>query len=62
MKVTEPEQAQRFAVLYKATIDHAVKGAPDLMALAADPASPLQVAQRSSTRGQSQTPALPQQP
>jgi len=32
MKVTEPEQAQRFAVLYKATIDHAVKGAPDLMA------------------------------
>jgi hypothetical protein len=32
MKVTEPEQAQRFAVLYKATIDHAVAGAPDLMA------------------------------
>lgn len=32
MKVTEPEQAQRFAVLYKATIDHAVTGAPDLMA------------------------------
>jgi hypothetical protein len=32
MKVTEPEQAQRFSVLYKATIDHAVSGAPDLMA------------------------------
>lgn len=32
MKVTEPEQAQRFARLYKATIDHALKGAPDLMA------------------------------
>ncbi|MEP6971063.1 MAG: DUF1631 family protein [Betaproteobacteria bacterium] len=32
MKVTEPEQAQRFAVLYQATIDHAVSGAPDLMA------------------------------
>ena len=31
MKVTEPEEAQRFAVLYQATIDHAVKGAPDLM-------------------------------
>lgn len=32
MKVTEPDEAQRFAVLYQATIDHAVAGAPDLMA------------------------------
>ncbi len=32
MKVTEPDEARRFAVLYQATIDHAVKGAPDLMA------------------------------
>jgi len=32
MKVTEPDDAERFAVLYQATIDHAVKGAPDLMA------------------------------
>ena len=32
MRVTEPEEAQRFAVLYQATIDHAVGGAPDLMA------------------------------
>lgn len=32
MQVTEPEDAQRHAVLYQATIDHAVRGAPDLMA------------------------------
>ena len=32
MKVTEPEDAQRYAALYQATIDHAVGGAPDLMA------------------------------
>lgn len=32
MQVTEPEDAQRHAVLYRATIDHAVRGAPDLMA------------------------------
>ncbi len=32
MKVTEPDEAQRFAALYKATIDHAVDGAPELMA------------------------------
>ncbi len=32
MKVTEPDEAQRFAVLYQATIAHAIKGAPDLMA------------------------------
>ncbi len=32
MKVTEPDKAQRFALLYQATIDHAVAGAPDLMA------------------------------
>ncbi len=32
MKVTEPEDAQRYAVLYQATIAHAVGGAPELMA------------------------------
>jgi len=32
MQVTEPEDAQRYALLYQATIDHAVSGAPDLMA------------------------------
>ncbi len=32
MQVTEPEDAQRHAVLYRATIAHAVGGAPDLMA------------------------------
>ncbi len=32
MQVTEPEDAQRYAVLYQATIDHAISGAPDLMA------------------------------
>lgn len=32
MQVTEPEEAGRHAVLYQATIDHAVSGAPDLMA------------------------------
>lgn len=32
MQVTEPEDAQRHAVLYRATIDHAVRGASDLMA------------------------------
>lgn len=32
MKVTEPEVSQRYAALYQATIDHAVGGAPDLMA------------------------------
>ena len=32
MQVTEPKDAQRHAVLYQATIDHAVRGAPDLMA------------------------------
>lgn len=32
MKVTEPDEAQRFAALYKATVDHAVEGAPELMA------------------------------
>ncbi|MEO7937940.1 MAG: DUF1631 family protein [Burkholderiaceae bacterium] len=31
MQVTEPEDAQRHAVLYRATIDHAARGAPDLM-------------------------------
>lgn len=32
MQVTEPEEAQRHAVLYRATIAHAVGGAPALMA------------------------------
>lgn len=32
MQVTEPKDARRHAVLYQATIDHAVRGAPDLMA------------------------------
>ena len=32
MKVTEPEDAQRYAVLYQTTIVHAVSGAPELMA------------------------------
>lgn len=32
MQVTEPQDTQRYAALYQATIDHAVSGAPDLMA------------------------------
>ncbi len=32
MKVTEPDDAQGFGVLYQATIAHAVAGAPELMA------------------------------
>ena len=32
MQVTEPEDTQHHAVVYRATIDHAVRGAPDLMA------------------------------
>lgn len=32
MQVTEPEDARHHAVLYQATIDRAVRGAPDLMA------------------------------
>lgn len=31
MKITEPEQARRFALLYQTTIEHAIGGAPGLM-------------------------------